>query len=81
MLIAIFNSSSVLPTPEKTIFFGLIPAFRAFNSSPPETTSAPAPNLPRIRSIFKLLLDFAAKQIKGLLFLNVFANFKKLKPI
>ena len=46
LLIAILSSSSVLPTPEKTILLGLIPAFKAFNNSPPETTSAPAPNLP-----------------------------------
>ena len=58
-----------------------MPAFKAFKSSPPETTSAPAPNLPSILSISKLLLDFAAKQTKGLVFLNVFANFKKLKTI
>ena len=49
---------------EKPILLGLMPAFKAFNNSPPETTSAPAPSLPSIRSIFKLLLDFAAKQIK-----------------
>ena len=63
LLIAIFNSSSVLPTPEKTIFFGFIPALRAFNSSPPDTTSAPAPSLPKTLKIFVLLLDFAAKHI------------------
>ena len=76
LLIAIFNSSSDLPTPEKTIFFGLMPALRAFNSSPPDTTSAPAPSLPKILKIFVLLLDFAAKHIKGLVFLNVFTKFK-----
>jgi len=36
-------SSSVFPIPEKTIFFGLIPALVAFNNSPTETTSAPEP--------------------------------------
>ena len=39
--IASRNSLSVLPTPEKTIFFGLILAFKAFKSSPSDTTSAP----------------------------------------
>ena len=41
--IASLISSSVFPIPEKTIFFGLIPAFIAFNSSPIDTTSAPEP--------------------------------------
>jgi hypothetical protein len=49
---------------------GLIPAFNAFNNSPPETTSAPAPNFPKILSIATLLFDLAAKQISGLVFLN-----------
>ena len=40
-LIANLISSSVLPTPEKTILFGLIPAFKANFSSPTDTTSAP----------------------------------------
>ena len=71
LLIAIFNSSSVLPTPEKTILFALIPAFKAFSSSPIETTSVPAPNFPRDLRIDKLLLDFAAKQTNGFIFLNV----------
>ena len=53
-----------------------MPALRAFNSSPPDTTSAPAPSLPKILKIFLLLLDFAAKHIKGLVFLNVFTKFK-----
>ena len=52
-LIAILSSSAVFPTPEKTIFFGFIPAFKAFNNSPPETTSAPAPSLPKILKIVK----------------------------
>ena len=75
LLIAIFNSSSVLPTPEKTILFALIPAFKAFSNSPIETTSVPAPNFPRDLRIDKLLLDFAAKQINGFIFLNVLTNF------
>ena len=40
-LIANLISSTVLPTPEKTILFGLIPAFKANFSSPTDTTSAP----------------------------------------
>ena len=59
-----------------TILFGLIPAFRAFKSSPPDTTSTPAPNLPKVFNIVKLLLDFAAKHTRGLIFLKVFVNFK-----
>ena len=42
-LIANLISSSVLPTPEKTILFGLIPDLIALSNSPPETTSAPDP--------------------------------------
>ena len=42
---------------------------------------APAPNFPSTLSIFKLLFDFAAKQIKGLVFLNVFLNFRKFVTI
>jgi hypothetical protein len=38
---AVRISSSRLPTPEKTMFAGAMPAFRALMSSPPETTSAP----------------------------------------
>ena len=37
-------SSAVLPTPENMILPGGIPAARARKSSPPETTSAPAPS-------------------------------------
>ena len=40
MSIAYSNSLSVLPTPEKTIFFGLMPALIANINSPLETTSA-----------------------------------------
>ena len=39
--IAYLISSAVFPTPEKTIFFDGIPAFKAATSSPFETTSAP----------------------------------------
>ena len=42
-LIAILISSSVLPTPEKTILLGFIPDLIALSNSPPETTSAPDP--------------------------------------
>ena len=58
-------SSSVLPTPEKTILFGLIPALIALSNSPPDTTSAPAPSLPNNLRIDKLELALAAKQIIG----------------
>ena len=37
-------SSLVLPTPEKTIFFGATPTASARRSSPSETTSMPAPS-------------------------------------
>ena len=73
---AIFNSSSVLPTPEKTILYGLIPALVAFSSSPPETTSTPEPNFASIFNIVKFVLALAAKQISGLTLLNVLAKFK-----
>ena len=55
-LIASLSSSSLFPTPEKTILFGLIFAFKALRSSPSETTSAPEPNLPNseTRDIFEL---------------------------
>ena len=39
LFIAKFNSLS-FPTPENTILFGFIPAFKAIISSPKETTSA-----------------------------------------
>ena len=45
LLTANLSSSIVFPTPEKTIFSGLILAFKALISSPFETTSAPNPNL------------------------------------
>ena len=60
-------SSSVLPTPEKTILFGLIPALSALNNSPFETTSAPTPNFLISLKILKLLFDFTEKQINGLM--------------
>ena len=68
--IASFSSSSVFPTPEKTILLGLMPAFKAFKSSPPDTTSAPAPNLPSILIIDKFELALVAKQIRGLVLLK-----------
>ena len=72
LLIANLSSSIVFPTPEKTIFSGLIFAFRALISSPFETTSAPNPNLLIKFKIFKLELDFTEKQIKGFIVLNFF---------
>ena len=65
-------SSLVLPTPEKTILFGLIPALRALNNSPFETTSAPRPNLLIILKIYKLLFDFTEKHINGSILLKFF---------
>ena len=53
-----FNSALVLPTPEKTIFFGLAPAFITFCNSPPETTSNPNPLSTKFLNIFRLLLAF-----------------------
>ena len=44
-MIASLISSVVFPTPEKTIFWGFILTCKAFTNSPPETISAPAPNL------------------------------------
>ena len=46
-----FKANSIsyfsLPTPEKIIFSGLIPAAIHFLNSPIETMSAPAPNFPK----------------------------------
>ena len=69
-LIANLNSLSVFPTPEKTIFFGLILAFNAFNNSPSDTTSAPDPNLPNSVKIETFELDLTEKQTRGLNFLK-----------
>ena len=72
MLTANLSSSIVFPTPEKTIFSGLIFALKAIISSPFETTSAPNPNLLIKFNIFKLQLDFTEKQIKGFTVLKFF---------
>jgi hypothetical protein len=53
-------SSSRLPTPEKTIPSGEIPADRHFASSPPETTSAPSPSAATTRRTASASLAFAA---------------------
>ena len=58
-------SLDVLPTPENTILFGLIPAFNAIISSPKETTSAPNPNFLISRIILTFVLDLTAKQMSG----------------
>src|SRR5215470_13558937 len=50
-------SSSRLPTPEKTIFFGSQPARSVRKSSPPETMSAPAPNENSVRRSARLELE------------------------
>jgi len=76
--IAILISSSVFPTPEKTIFFGLMPAFIAFSNSPSDTTSAPEPIYLSSLSKVKFELDFTEKHIIGLIFLNVLLKRLKL---
>ena len=48
-----------------------MPALIALRSSPPETTSTPAPNFPSILIIDKFVLAFAAKQIRGFVFLKL----------
>ena len=75
-LIANFNSSSVFPTPEKTIFFGLIPALKTLFNSPIETTSAPKPKLLIIFKILILLLDLTEKHVRGSILLNCFLKLK-----
>ena len=47
-------SSEVLPTPENTIFSGLIPEDKASFISPFETTSAPDPNFANNEIIYLL---------------------------
>ena len=54
------SSGSVLPTPENRILFGGIPAASARLSSPPDTTSAPAPSFASVRSTDWLELAFMA---------------------
>ena len=68
--IATFISSSVFPIPEKTIFFGLIPAFVDFNSSPIDTTSAPEPIFFNSFNKARFEFDFTEKHIIGLTSLN-----------
>ena len=80
-MIAKRSSSSVLPTPEKTIFDGFIPDLRAAESSPIETTSAPHPSFLSSLRIFIFELDFTEKQIKGLLLLNKFLKLSKFNLI
>jgi hypothetical protein len=65
LLIAKLISSEVLPTPEKTILLGLIPALSAFINSPKDTTSAPRPNFAISLIKFTFVFDLIAKQIKG----------------
>ena len=69
--IAILISSSVFPTPEKTILLALIPALVAFSNSPADTTSAPDPIFFNSLSKFIFEFDFTEKHISGLVFLNV----------
>ncbi|MEY3191991.1 MAG: hypothetical protein RL305_590 [Pseudomonadota bacterium] len=77
-LIAKSISSSVLPTPENTIFFGEMPAFKAIFNSPIETTSAPEPSFFNSEISFKFEFDFTEKQIIGLIFLKTFLKLLKL---
>jgi hypothetical protein len=49
-----------LPIPENRILFGGMPAASARFSSPPETTSAPAPSFASVRSTDWLELAFMA---------------------
>ena len=70
--IAITISSSVFPTPEKTILLLLIPALIAFNNSPIETTSAPDPIFFNSLSNAKFELDFTEKHINGFVFSKFF---------
>ena len=55
-----FNSSMVLPTPEKIIFSGLPPALKTRSSSPPETMSKPELYLAKMFNTARLLLAFTA---------------------
>jgi len=68
--IANLISSLVFPIPEKTIFLGLILAFKAFNNSPAETTSAPEPIFFNSLSKFIFELDLTEKHTSGLVSLN-----------
>ena len=77
-LIASSISSRIFPTPEKTIFLPLIPAFIAFSSSPAETTSAPDPSFFSSFSKVILELDLTEKHTKGLISLNVLLKLSKL---
>ena len=54
------NSSAVLPTPENRILFAGMPAASARLSSPPDTTSAPAPSFASVRSTDWLEFAFMA---------------------
>jgi hypothetical protein len=74
--IAYFISSDVLPTPEKTILLGFIPALIAIFNSPTETTSAPHPSFFISFNRFTLALDLTEKHNSGLKDLNVFFKFK-----
>ena len=57
---AIRSSGAVLPTPENRILSGEMPAASARFSSPPETTSAPAPSRANVFSTDWLELAFIA---------------------
>ena len=51
----------VLPTPENTILSAGMPAASALASSPPDTTSAPAPSFARVFSTARLPLALTEK--------------------
>ena len=58
-------SSSVLPTPEKTIFDAGIPAASALRISPSDTVSAPAPTCASVVSTAMLELALHANATSG----------------
>ena len=58
-------SSALLPTPEKIMLSGAMPAASARRISPSETTSAPAPASAKVRITARLALAFTAKQMRA----------------
>jgi hypothetical protein len=57
---ASFISAAVLPTPEKTTFFGSAPAASTRCNSPPETMSNPAPRRAKMFRMARLELALTA---------------------
>ena len=79
--IASLSSVSLFPTPENTILLGFIPAFKTFNNSPAETTSAPHCCSFKTFKIDKFELDFTEKQTRGFDCKKVFLKFFKFSKI